>query len=793
MLYASKAKAVATTAVKAATKRLKNTLSKPNTKSKNTQDSDIESNVPRASTTISKKSSSSKPLVMDVDEYSDKPQPAPPKKSSGSKATVIDIDEDSDDDSTSSSGTSPMQEQSDEIELDDLAYLEIENLIKGWSSPVYAFFQPTPAVDKARKNMQSLGLAALESVKGMNPGDACKSARRYLRDGNITTAFKRVGKKGTVTYSHCTHTSWETRAEIVHWVSESGRPFAIVKDRGFQSLMKTGRPGYYLPHPTTVARDVKTVFAKTHQQIASMLQEYEGDINFATDAWSSPNHRAYIAITVHLEHRGEPLTFLLDFVKVATSHSGENLARVFAEVLAEFGIEEKILSITADNASANDTMISALETLPNFPGELNRTQCFNHIINLVAKSLIKLFDVSSSKNTGDMDDIEKALIDLAAGVDMEDLQARLKEAEEGGELERDSEELVVDMMDGLLGEEEELRKQIIPVQQVLVKLRKTSFKIINSTTLLLPQWRSILEELNQLQTVIPRDVSTHWNSTCDLLGYCIEKEHKKAYRSITSAEEDNGLGQYTLSKKEWAIAVQLHEVLDVLRDATVLFSRKTPNLSTVLPVLDDIDQMGLNNQLDPAIRAAVSLAKKTLNKYYGKFDYSKVYRIVMVLHPRHKLNYFKTAEWPTSWVDAAKEIVREVYERDYKGRRVEGEMEIDKPSSPVLSKSKPVKLNQFDELPALQPPQADELGDELDRYLSMDIEATKDVLGWWYEKRKNFPMLYHMALWSLMGLIHDEDVLAVAKLPEVEDPEQEAEDIEMPDGYDDILGVLSDM
>ncbi|KAF5373920.1 hypothetical protein D9758_001003 [Tetrapyrgos nigripes] len=76
------AKAVATTAVKAATKRLKNTLSKPNTKSKNTQDSDIESNVPRASTTISKKSSSSKPLVTDVDEDSDEPQPAPPKKCS---------------------------------------------------------------------------------------------------------------------------------------------------------------------------------------------------------------------------------------------------------------------------------------------------------------------------------------------------------------------------------------------------------------------------------------------------------------------------------------------------------------------------------------------------------------------------------------------------------------------------------------------------------------------------------------------------------------------------------------
>jgi hypothetical protein len=51
------------------------------------------------------------------------------------------------------------------------------------------------------------------------------------------------------------------RAEIVRWVSESLRPFAIVEDRGFKSLMKTGRPEYYLPSQSTVSRDVRLVFA----------------------------------------------------------------------------------------------------------------------------------------------------------------------------------------------------------------------------------------------------------------------------------------------------------------------------------------------------------------------------------------------------------------------------------------------------------------------------------------------------------------------------------------------------
>lgn len=46
-------------------------------------------------------------------------------------------------------------------------------------------------------------------------------------------------------------------------------------------------------------------------------QDYDGRLSFATDAWTSPNHRAFVAITVHLEHNGKPLRLLLDLVEVA--------------------------------------------------------------------------------------------------------------------------------------------------------------------------------------------------------------------------------------------------------------------------------------------------------------------------------------------------------------------------------------------------------------------------------------------------------------------------------------------
>jgi hypothetical protein len=58
----------------------------------------------------------------------------------------------------------------------------------------------------------------------------------------------------------------------VRWVSESMRPFSIVNDGGFQSLMKTGRPMYYIPSASTVSRDVKKVFIKVRAKVANMLQ-----------------------------------------------------------------------------------------------------------------------------------------------------------------------------------------------------------------------------------------------------------------------------------------------------------------------------------------------------------------------------------------------------------------------------------------------------------------------------------------------------------------------------------------
>ncbi len=56
----------------------------------------------------------------------------------------------------------------------------------------------------------------------------------------------------------------------------------------------------------------------------------------------SPNHKAFVAVTVHLEQDGQPISLLLDIIELAVSHSGDNLAMVFAKILKDYKIFDKV-------------------------------------------------------------------------------------------------------------------------------------------------------------------------------------------------------------------------------------------------------------------------------------------------------------------------------------------------------------------------------------------------------------------------------------------------------------------
>ncbi|KAG2107649.1 uncharacterized protein F5147DRAFT_557103, partial [Suillus discolor] len=148
-----------------------------------------------------------------------------------------------------------------------------------------------------------------------------------------------------------------------------------------------------------------------------------------------------------------------------------------------------------------------------------------------------------------------------------------------------------------------------------------------------------------------------------MLNYALE--HRKAVNNVTQ-HRDLVLRKYELADREREIVKQLR---DILKDATLYFSCATPNLATMIPAMDHIDQeltsYSHNKKYSALICVAVRLAKKTLNRYYKLTDSSEVYRIAMVLHPRHKLSYFKVAYWEDQWIQTAQSLVRHEFQHSY--------------------------------------------------------------------------------------------------------------------------------
>jgi hypothetical protein len=90
------------------------------------------------------------------------------------------------------------------------------------------------------------------------------------------------------------------------------------------------------------------------------------------------------------------------------------------------------------------------------------------------------------------------------------------------------------------------------------QLRALANAIKNSSTIILPHWFAKLGELGLKVRMMPRDVSTRWNSTFDMLDFAVD--YRAAIDAITSARDLN-LRKYELADHEWAIVVELRDTL----------------------------------------------------------------------------------------------------------------------------------------------------------------------------------------------------------------------------------------
>ena len=131
-------------------------------------------------------------------------------------------------------------------------------------------------------------------------------------------------------------------------------------------------------------------------------------------------------------------------------------------------------------------MVEHLATLvEQFPGAANQTRCFAHILNLIAKSILRQFEMPKKVADGDLPDgpdLNNATDALAAlAQELEDSVAGIDDDIDGDdEVDEDNEEGLGNERVGMSMEEvAELDKKLVPVRLMLTKVSQKNYLIQN--------------------------------------------------------------------------------------------------------------------------------------------------------------------------------------------------------------------------------------------------------------------------------------------------------------------------
>jgi hypothetical protein len=154
--------------------------------------------------------------------------------------------------------------------------------------------------------------------------------------------------------------------------------------------------------------------------------------------------------------------------------------------------------------------------LEAFPGASNQTRCFLHIINLVAKSVLRQFEPPNGRDKDLLSEVAKELAALAEDLE-ESVDDHNGEDDDDDELEDDNEDGEQDGRKGMSDEEiAELEESVQPVRLVLAKV--SLFKL--SLNLFTHMRCSCARSHFRLKTLPPSSSPNgirHWRNSASML------------------------------------------------------------------------------------------------------------------------------------------------------------------------------------------------------------------------------------------------------------------------------------
>jgi len=166
-------------------------------------------------------------------------------------------------------------------------------------------------------------------------------------------------------------------------------PFRMVEHTWFNIVMTYLNPLYQFIGRKTIKAECLKVYESEKEALAKIIKGVDF-ISLTTDLWTSNQTLSYMCLVAHYIDSDWKMQYrVLNFFELDPPHKGPVIGQAAYDCVAAWKIEDKIISLTLDNAANNDGAIRGLRARfaarqgYAFSAKYFHVRCCAHIINLV--------------------------------------------------------------------------------------------------------------------------------------------------------------------------------------------------------------------------------------------------------------------------------------------------------------------------------------------------------------------------------------------------------------------------
>ncbi|XP_016191851.1 zinc finger BED domain-containing protein RICESLEEPER 2-like [Arachis ipaensis] len=206
----------------------------------------------------------------------------------------------------------------------------------------------------------------------------------------------KVGKEGEAgkTFKVNGYSLEDCRKAMAEFIILDEHPFKVVEGIGFHKIINRFEPRFTVPSKMIMSGDCFHLYLDEKKKLKAWLANSCARVCLTSDCWTSNQNLSYMSLTAHfVDDEWKLQKRILNFCLIE-NHKGETIGREIETCLREWEIE-KVFTITLDNASSNDGVITYLQRKLAARGGLVygekylKMRCCAHVLNLIVNEGIK--------------------------------------------------------------------------------------------------------------------------------------------------------------------------------------------------------------------------------------------------------------------------------------------------------------------------------------------------------------------------------------------------------------------